>query len=77
MSYAKTKLSPHQISALKEKYGEDKIETSWGMSEFGIMYIMGFKWCDRCTTMMKIDDINCPICKRRLRTKPRAKSGGR
>jgi len=73
LGYTKTKLSPHQISILREKYGASKIEVSWGQSEFGILYIMGFKWCDRCTTMMKIDDINCPICNKRLRTGPKAK----
>jgi hypothetical protein len=73
LAYTSTRLSPHDKSKLIETYGEDKLEFNWGMSEFGILYIMGFKWCDRCIVMMKIDDISCPICGRRLRTKPRGR----
>jgi len=73
MGHSSLRISPHAVELLLTTYGRDKIKFTWGNAQFGILYKMGFKYCDHCVLMMKIDDINCPICNRRLRTKPRGK----
>lgn len=36
-------------------------------------YKRGQKWCSRCARFFLVDNIVCPCCKTRLRTKPRNK----
>jgi hypothetical protein len=77
--YTSTILGPHDQGWLIHKYGREKVKFNWGTAQFGILYVMGFKWCDNCIVMMKIEERTCPICGRWLRTKPRGskKKGNR
>jgi hypothetical protein len=37
------------------------------------LYRSGYRWCTKCEKFYKTDVRFCPVCKRRLRIKPRGK----
>jgi len=45
-----------------EEYRGTKSGRSW--------YASGFKWCTHCEKFMKCDQVLCPCCNKKLKTKP-------
>lgn len=40
----------------------------------GLRYFVGQKYCTSCSIFIEWNDICCPCCKQKLRSKPRRKS---
>lgn len=50
------------------------IVITWSRNRTNKLYIMGFKYCDNCSVMIKTEEIFCRKCGRKMRHRPLKKS---